>query len=89
MEIQTGGGSCPSGNPGERGGLKNDSICRGGGGGVGVDFFWNNPIYANSSRCTLCSLGGFVHTCTCASLLTHCHTMLMSQDEELINPLNA
>ena len=33
------GGSCASGNPGERGGLKNYPICQG-----GVGFFWNNPV---------------------------------------------
>ena len=39
LEIQTGGGSCASGNPGERG-LKNDPIRWG-----DVDFFWNNPLF--------------------------------------------
>ena len=39
LEIQTGWGSCASGNPGERGGLKNNPIRR-----RGADFFWNNPF---------------------------------------------
>ena len=40
LEIQTGGGSCASGNPGERGGgVKKRPHPSG-----GVDFFWNNPI---------------------------------------------
>ena len=43
LEIQTGGGggSCASGNPGERGVKKRPHPS----GEEGADFFWNNPLF--------------------------------------------